>query len=109
VTKSEYFSDKNGLFILYNFTQNEPVAEYNPSRYATRISPDSTFKIALSLMAFDQNLITQSTIFKWDGMGKGLPAWNQNQTSKTWLKYSAVWVSQAITPKLGMPRIEIFT
>lgn len=84
------------------------VEKYNPSRCAERIPPDSTFKVALSLMAFDSNIITQKTIFKWDGKQRWLPAWNQDQTPHTWLKNSVVWVSQEITPQLGLPKIKAY-
>lgn len=100
------FGGKTGCFILYNFTENKSVVEYNPQQCAQRIPADSTFKIPLSLMAFDQHLITQQTIFKWDGIDRGLPQWNQDQTPHTWLKNSAVWVSQQLTPQLGLDKIK---
>jgi beta-lactamase class D len=93
-------------FILFDLTKNKIITEYNPSRCKEKVPPDSTFKIPLSLMAFDQQLITQKTIFKWDGEEKGLPNWNQNQTPQTWLQYSVVWVSRELTPKIGLPKIQ---
>lgn len=101
----QYFQGKSACFILFDLTKNQLVTQYNPSRCDERIAPDSTFKIALSLMAFDQNLIDQKTVFKWDGKNKGFLSWNQNQTPQTWFKNSAVWVSQQLTPKLGMEKI----
>lgn len=101
------FNGKEGCFILYNTTEKKVVTEYNPTHCKERASPDSTFKIALSLMAFDQNLITQDTVFKWNGeVNPYYPQWNQNQTPKTWLTYSVVWVSQQLTPQLGMEKIQ---
>lgn len=102
------FQNTNGCFILYDLKQNKIIQEYNPQRCAERISPESTFKIALSLMAFDQNLITQKTIFKWDGVDKGMSAWNQDQTPHTWLSNSAVWVSRLITQQLGIAKIQMY-
>src|SRR3990167_10177881 len=89
---TKYFSDKSGCFLVFDVSQNKLITEYNPKRCNKKIPPDSTFKIPLSLMAFDQKLITQSTIFKWDGKDHGLAVWNQNQTPQTWLKNSVVWV-----------------
>jgi beta-lactamase class D/beta-lactamase class D OXA-1 len=100
-----YFQNKTGCFLLYNVNLHKLVEDYNPSRCAQQIPPDSTFKIALSLMAFDQNLINQNAIFKWDGKNRGLKVWNRNQTPKTWLSNSAVWVSQGLAQKLGMKKI----
>lgn len=105
INYSAYFKNKEGCFILYDLNSQKNVEEYNPSRCATQIAPDSTFKVALSLMAFDQNLITQKTIFKWDRKHRDLPIWNQNQTPHSWLQYSVVWVSQYLTPQVGMDKI----
>ena len=102
----KYFADKNACFILYDLNQNKLIEKYNPKRCAERIAPCSTFKIPLSLMAFDQGIISQKTLFKWDRQDKGLPFWNQDQTPKTWLSNSAVWVSQLLTPKLGLNPIK---
>lgn len=110
ITTQEYsqlFKNYNGCFILYNLNEHKIVSEYNPNnRCNQRISPDSTFKIALSLMAFNQGIINQNTVFKWDGKKRELPEWNQNQTPHRWLKYSIVWVSQQITPQLGYAHIK---
>lgn len=103
---ANYFQNKSGCFILYDVFKEKVIEKYNPKRCATRIAADSTFKIALSLMAFDQNLISSKTVFKWDGQEKGLPQWDHNQTPKTWLTYSAVWVSQELTPQLGLIKIK---
>lgn len=102
---SQYFQGKSGCFILFDLNKNQLVTRFNPSRCSERIAPDSTFKIPLSLMAFDQKLIKEDTVFKWDGRNKGFTSWNQNQTPQTWFQNSTVWVSQGLTPKLGIPTI----
>lgn len=110
ITQAQYkqvFKNDNACFILYNVNQHKIVSEYNPhNRCNERISPNSTFKIPLSLMAFNQGIITQDTVFKWDGVERALPQWNQDQTPHTWLQYSTIWVSQEITPQLGQARIQ---
>lgn len=100
-----YFHTTNGCFMLYDITDHHMIEHFNPKRCSQRIAADSTFKIALSLMAFDQQLITQQTVFKWDGKHRALPQWNHNQTPHSWLKNSAIWVSQHLTPKLGLSKI----
>lgn len=96
------FKPYHGCFILYHLNKHRIVEEYNPHHQCDlRISPDSTFKIPLSLMAFDQGIINQHTIFKWDGKMEDLPGWNQDQTPETWLQYSVIWVSRQITHQLG--------
>lgn len=104
---SHLFKNYEGCFILYSVNKHKMVSEYNPSnRCSQRIAPDSTFKIALSLMAFNEGIISQDTIFKWDGKKGVLPTHDQDQTPLTWLKYSVVWVSQQLTPQLGLARIK---
>ena len=100
------FKNQEGCFLLYNLSQKQVMEVYNKPRCRTEIAPDSTFKIALSLMAFDSGLITQQTVFKWNGTHYSLPAWNQNQTPQTWLQNSVVWVSQTLTPELGVAKIQ---
>jgi beta-lactamase class D/beta-lactamase class D OXA-1 len=57
-------------------------------------------------MAFNQGTINQNTVFTWDGKKGVIPEHEQNQTPQTWLKYSVLWVSQQITPKLGVKKIQ---
>jgi beta-lactamase class D/beta-lactamase class D OXA-1 len=109
ISKQEYsdlLNKYNACFILYSVNENKIISQYNPHNYCKeRISPDSTFKIPLSLIAFDQRLINQKTVFKWDGIKRDLPDWNQDLTPQTWLKFSSVWVSQLLTPQIGFARI----
>lgn len=101
------FQGFDACFMLYDVAQDKLISEYNPNnRCQEQISPDSTFKIALSLMAFDHGAITQNTVFKWDGQVREFADWNQDLTPKTWLQYSSVWVSQLLTPILGYPTIK---
>lgn len=108
ITSQEYsqlFKNYDACFILYNMNERKIVSQYNPNhRCSERIAPDSTFKIPLSLMAFNQGIINQNTVFKWQGEQGVLAEHEQDQTPGSWLKYSVVWVSQQITPQLGYAR-----
>jgi beta-lactamase class D len=105
---AELLKNYNACFILYNLNEHKIVSEYNPNNYCNqRIAPNSTFKIALSLMAFNDGIMNQRTIFKGDGKKYDeYPDWNHDQTPQTWFKYSVLWVSQQITPQLGYARIK---
>lgn len=104
---SEAFKDYHACFILYSVNEQKIVSEYNPNNYCNeRIAPNSTFKVPLSLMAFNEGLINQNTVFKWNGQTYDLPDWNQDQTPSRWIKYSVLWVSQQISPQLGLARIK---
>lgn len=100
------FAGRDGCFELYDLTADKVVARYNPARCAKRLPPQSTFKVPLSLMAFDAGLLKdENTTIKWDGKRSGRAEWNRDQTAASWMQYSVVWVSQRLTPRLGMPRI----
>lgn len=105
---SKELQGKTGCIILFNNAENKLIEKYNPSRCAERITSASTFKIPLSLMAFDQKIINQNSVFIWNGKDYGRTVWNQNQTPHTWLKNSVVWVSQEITAKLGLTKIKMY-
>jgi beta-lactamase class D len=105
---TKYFTNKNGCFILYDINTSKIITKYNAKRCGDQIPVDSTFKIALSLMSFDQQIISNNTVFKWDGKARWLKIWNQDQTPRTWLQYSVVWVSQLLTPKLGISKIKYY-
>lgn len=108
VEMEKLFEGLDGCFILYDITAKKSVLEYNPGDACNRRIPcNSTFKIPLSLMAFESGLITPQTVFKWNGVSdERIPDWNQDQSPATWQKYSVVWVSQQLTPRLGLAKIE---
>jgi len=104
---SQLFKNYDGCFILYDLNEHKIISEYNPhNRCNERIAVNSTFKIALSLMAFNQGIINQNTVFKWNGQKGVIPQHEKDQTPHSWLKYSVVWVSQQLTPQLGYARIK---
>ncbi|MCL9684317.1 penicillin-binding transpeptidase domain-containing protein [Legionella maioricensis] len=104
---SQVFKNYDACFILYSVNQQKIVSEYNPENHCNqRIAPDSTFKVPLSLMAFDKGIINQNTVFKWDGKKGLLAEHDRDQTPGTWIKYSVIWVSQQITSQLGYAPIK---
>jgi beta-lactamase class D len=108
VSFDKLFSGFDGCFLLYDTVKERLVLEYNPrNRCQQRIPANSTFKIPLAVMAFDQGVIDENTSFVWDGIKHAdFPDWDKNQTPVTWQKYSVVWVSQQITPRIGLKNIE---
>jgi len=74
----------------------------------TRVTPASTFKIAISLMGFDAGILQddsapslpyQAGYPDWGG-----DAWRQSIDPVKWMKYSVVWFSQQVTQQLGQAR-----
>jgi len=75
----------------------------------TRYAPCSTFKIAISLMGYDDNLLKNETKpelpFK-KGYADYLPAWKEPHNPTSWMKNSCIWYSQVLTEQLGMKKFK---
>ncbi|WP_425483490.1 class D beta-lactamase [Ancylobacter pratisalsi] len=74
---------------------------------AGRVTPASTFKIAIALMGYDSGILTDAHHPSWPfkpGYADWREQWKQNTDPTYWLKESVVWYSQEITTKLGMER-----
>lgn len=69
-----------------------------------RMSPASTFKIAISLMGFDSGILETPDKpllpFK-KGYADFRPEWRHAQTPSTWMRDSVIWYSQQTTIRLG--------
>ena len=75
---------------------------HNESRSRQKFLPASTFKIPNTLIGLEENIIKgESHIFEWDGVDKGLAAWNRNQTLGTAFSVSCIWCYQWIAEKVG--------
>ena len=76
---------------------------------ATRITPASTFKIALSLMGYDAGFLTSAhaPVLHYE---KGDPDWRDSWLTDTdpqkWIRDSVVWYSQRVTAALGEQRFQ---
>lgn len=76
-----------------------------------RISPASTFKVAISLMGFDAGIFTAPDEPEWpfrDGYVDWNPRWKQATTPKGWMRDSVVWFSQRATEQLGSERFAAY-
>ncbi|WP_167591701.1 class D beta-lactamase [Jiella endophytica] len=72
-----------------------------------RVTPASTFKLAIALMGFDaailQNASEPELPFE-EGYVAWRPEWRQATTPTTWLRDSVVWYSQQVMLRLGEKR-----
>ena len=70
-----------------------------------RYSPCSTFKIAISLMGYEEGILVDEKhpqVAYAEKYGPCfLEVWKQPQDPISWIKNSCVWYSQWITPQLG--------
>jgi len=106
---AKYFAGRDGCFELYDLTAGKLLVRVNPERCALRTSPCSTFKVPLSLMAFDRGiLVDETSAMTWDGTKSGRDAWDRDQTAATWMQNSVVWFSKRLTPQLGMEAVKSY-
>lgn len=76
----------------------------------TRVTPASTFKLALSAMGYDAGVLSNATTptlpFQPGYPDWGGPEWQQPTNPLRWMKHSVVWFSQQIAAKLGVERLQ---
>jgi beta-lactamase class D len=74
-----------------------------------RITPASTFKIAIALMGYDSGFLKDEHApalpFR-AGYPDWLPEWRATTDPSAWIKYSVVWYSQQVTQSLGEARFQ---
>lgn len=75
----------------------------------SRHSPCSTFKIAISLMGYNEGLLIDEMHPELPfnlGYDDWLDNWKQPHTPRLWMKHSCVWYSRVLTHKLGMRKFK---
>ncbi|MBN1187259.1 MAG: class D beta-lactamase [Bacteroidales bacterium] len=96
----------DGCFVLYNQADNEYI-KYNSTLCDTGYIPASTFKIPNSLIALEEGVIQDTNqIIKWDGHEWPNKPWNQDQTLKTSMKFSCIWVYIGIAEQVGIEKYQ---
>ena len=96
----------DGCFVLYNQTGDEYI-KYKPDLCDTAYIPASTFKIPNSLIALEEGIVSDTNqVFKWDGHEWPNKPWNQDQTLKTAMKYSCIWVYIGFAEQIGIEKYQ---
>jgi len=97
-------------FILINGLTDEKIIELG-SDIQERVTPGSTFKIALSLMGFDSGILKNEKNPVWlfqDGYDDFLESWKTSQTPQSWIKISCVWYSRILAKELGIDLFKFY-
>ena len=96
-------------FILYDLKADKVVVRSGDARCEERVSPCSTFKVPLALMAFDAGVLKDETSARtWDGTKYSRPAWNKDHTAASWMRDSVVWFSQRLATEMGAERVKAY-
>lgn len=76
-----------------------------------RVTPASTFKVAISLMGYDSGILldtaTPQLPFR-EGYVDWVPEWRATTGPAAWMKHSVVWYSQQLTTRLGAERFQSY-
>lgn len=75
---------------------------YDQERADRAYSPASTFKIPHSLFALDAGVVRDEfQVFEWDGVERDFAPHNQDQTLRSAMRNSAVWVYEIFAAEIG--------
>jgi len=78
---------------------------YDEARARRRFVPASTFKIPHALFALDAGVVhDEFQIFPWDSTVYAFQSWNQDQTLRSSMRYSPVWLYQQFARSIGAER-----
>lgn len=88
-----------GKFTVYN------LARYRDSSYL----PASTFKIVNSLIGLQTGkIVNDSMVIKWDGIKRGIDAWNKDLTMYEAFRVSAVPYYQEVARRIGKDTMQLW-
>lgn len=108
----KYFrdADATGTLVIVDERESPPVTwVFDRERAARRYSPASTFKIPHTLFALDAGVVKDEfQVFKWDGVERSFPGHNQDQTLRTAMRYSTLWVYQGFAREIGQARARAY-
>jgi beta-lactamase class D len=103
--------EAEGTFVLLDVGEGR-LYRHNPDRAATRYTPASTFKVYNAMVALENGVVApalDSMQFDWDGTQRRVPGWNEDQSLRTSMERSTVWVYQEIARRVGADRyVETF-
>ncbi|KTD56119.1 class-D beta-lactamase [Legionella sainthelensi] len=89
--------------------ENQTLLKHEGDDCDQRYAPQSTFKIALSLMGFDSGILKDALHPEWPYKKEYelyLNVWKYPHNPYTWMRDSCVWYSQVLTQQLGMKRFK---
>ena len=98
----DQYDAKGTIIVVDQRAEKEQYWLYNADRAEQRFSPASTYKVPHSLFALDANIVTDELqVFKWDGIERSFAPHNQDQTLRSAMQYSALWVFDIFAKQLG--------
>ncbi|WP_425447958.1 BlaR1 family beta-lactam sensor/signal transducer [Dethiothermospora halolimnae] len=98
---SNYFTGYDGSFVMLDKRENK-YRVYNKIKSEKRVSPCSTFKIIISLIGLEYDIINdKDNKLEWNGYKYPIKPWNQDHTLLTAMKYSVNWYFERVSGDIG--------
>lgn len=102
---AELFASQDAQGTLLVVDQREGASTtwvHAPERARQGFVPASTFKVPHTLFALDAGVVADEfQVFPWDGVERGVPAWDADQDLRSALRNSTVWLYQEFARELG--------
>lgn len=95
-------------FVIIDGATGALIQEFG-SETDKRVSPACSFNIALSLMAYEAEVLQDKSNPTWDfqeGYDDFAESWKASQTPETWMTRSCLWFSKLISIQLGCETIK---
>lgn len=107
-----YFAEfgATGTLVVVDERQTPPtMLVFNRDRAVRRYSPASTFKIPHTLFALDAGaVVDEFQVFEWDGVTRTFPGHNQDQTLRSAMRNSTLWVYEGFARQIGEARARAY-
>lgn len=98
--------DERGLDGCFVVKRGADVIRVNPQRAAQAFRPASTFKIVNALVALEGGVAPGADfMLRWDGVLRGVPAWNADLSLEQAFRVSAVWYFVELARMSGRERL----
>ncbi len=99
--------DTKGTILVIDERGDDPVTwVYDESRARTPMPPASTYKIPHALFALEAGIVRDEfQVFEWDGTQHNYEPWNRDQTLRSSMRHSTVWVYERFAETLWETKV----
>lgn len=99
----ESFDAKGTIVVVDQRDSDNRMLVFDQQRAQARLSPASTYKIPHTLFALDAGVVEDEfEVFEWDGVERSFAGHNKDQTLRSAMRNSTVWVYQRFAEEIGI-------
>ena len=108
-TLSDAFTGKDGTIVIIDCSSGT-MSNFRPNESTEPLAPCSTFKIWNTLIGLENGLIhsPEEIFYKWDGITREMPEWNEDLTLIKAFQVSCVPAFQDLARKIGAQRMQLW-